>query len=87
MTAATQRGHSPRLLRPKEIYQRLGLGHTKVQTDYFFHQGGDPFIPGTRVRRLKLVHLGPRSVAALEDEVDALIEGLRQHRDAGHDDD
>ena len=40
-------------------------------------------MPGTRIKRLKLVHIGPRAVAAFEDEVDDLVEGLRQHRDGG----
>jgi hypothetical protein len=73
------------MLRPKQIYGkggRLPVGRTKFDSDYVFHEGGEEFVPGTRVPRLRLVHLGPRSVAGFEDELDALLEGLRAERDA-----
>ena len=39
-------------------------------------------LSGTSVRRLKLVKIGQRAVAAISDEVDQLIEALRAERDA-----
>jgi hypothetical protein len=76
---------SKRLLRPKQIYGRDGripVGRTKFNEDMVYRDGGEPNIPGTDVARLHLVRLGPRSVAAFEDEVDATVEALRRHRDA-----
>ncbi len=70
-----------KLLRRKAVLERLPVGRTKLDDDFVYHDGGDPFIPGTDIPRLRWVHLGPRSVAADEDEVDALIEALRAHRD------
>jgi hypothetical protein len=61
---------------------RLGIGRSKFYKDYVYKIGGEQFIPGTTVPRLKLVNLGERALAALDDEVDALIEALRAERDA-----
>jgi hypothetical protein len=46
--------------------------------------GGERYVPGTKNKgkRLKLVRIGERAVAAFEDEVDQLVEALRQQRDA-----
>jgi hypothetical protein len=74
-----------RLLRPKQIWGRQGpipVGRTKFDEDYVHHEGGDEFIPGTNIPRLRLVRLGPRSVAAVEQEVEAVIEQLMAERDA-----
>ena len=56
------------ILRPKEIQRRLGIGHSKFWEEYV----------GTG--RLKLKRLGPRSVGALEEDVDALIDALPDAR-------
>jgi hypothetical protein len=74
-----------RMLRPKQIYGRAGripVERTSFWDNIVYHEGGDPFIPGTSVKRLKLTHIGPRAVAGFEDEVDAIVEGLRKQRDA-----
>jgi predicted DNA-binding transcriptional regulator AlpA len=60
---------SRRLVRPKEAQKRLGVGHSKFYKD-FINSG-----------RLRLVELGPRSKAAVEDELDDLIEELIAERD------
>jgi hypothetical protein len=39
------------------------------------------FIPGTNVPKLRLAHIGPRTVAGFDDEVAELIEALRRERD------
>jgi predicted DNA-binding transcriptional regulator AlpA len=59
-----------RLLRPKAAWERLGVGHSKFYEDFV----------GTG--RLKLVRLGPKSVAVIEDELDALIDAMAAERDA-----
>ena len=59
---------------------KLGVGRTKFWQDLVFN-GTDEFVPGTDVPRLQLVSLGKRAKGAFEDEVDALIEGLRRWRD------
>ena len=58
-----------RILRPKEIYHRLGVGKTKFWQDF------------VATGRLKLFRLGPRSVGATEDQVDALIDEMIAERD------
>jgi predicted DNA-binding transcriptional regulator AlpA len=50
-----------RLLRPKEIWKRLGCGRTKFYLDY------------VNTGRVNLIDIGPGSVGAPEDEIDALI--------------
>lgn len=71
------------LIRANKLYGqngRLGIGKTKFHED-FVHKGEDPFVPGTSVPRLKPVNIGPRAIAFFDDEVDALVEGLRAERD------
>jgi predicted DNA-binding transcriptional regulator AlpA len=51
--------------------QILGIGRSKFWEDF------------VRAGRLRLVRLGPRSVAVPEDELDALIDELIRERDAG----
>jgi hypothetical protein len=58
-----------RLVRPKEAQKRLGVGRTKFYQDF------------VATGRLRLVGLGPRSKAAVEDELDDLIEELIAERD------
>jgi predicted DNA-binding transcriptional regulator AlpA len=59
-----ERMMAKKLLRPKEIQKRLGIGPTRFWDDY------------VRNGKLKLKRLGPRSVAALEEDVDRLIDEL-----------
>jgi hypothetical protein len=77
-----------RILRPAQLHRTkkgeglLGIGHSKFCEDYILHDENKPFIPGTKIRRLKPMKLGDRAVGFFEDEVLALIEGLRKHRDS-----
>jgi hypothetical protein len=76
-----------KLLRPSQIFGKgnpLPIGKTRFFGEFVFREGGDAvqYIPGTNIPRLKLIRLGPRSVAALEDEVEALVEAWRDARDA-----
>jgi hypothetical protein len=68
-----------RIIRPNQLYGLnglFGIGHSKFYKDYVEHEGGDPFIPGTRVRRLRLLKLGERAKGATDVEVNRIIEGL-----------
>jgi predicted DNA-binding transcriptional regulator AlpA len=53
-----------RLLREKEVLQRLAVGRTTLDEDFI------------KTGRLKWVRIGPRIKAAVEDEVDTLIEEI-----------
>jgi predicted DNA-binding transcriptional regulator AlpA len=57
-------------LRLKQVQARLGIRKSKLYDDYI------------RTGRLKLVRLGPRSVAVPEPELDALQAELIAERDA-----
>jgi hypothetical protein len=82
-----------KILRLQELYThrtkkgelktgRLGISRTTFYENYVKHPGGDEYIPGTEVPRLRLAHIGERAQAAFDDEVDQLIEGLRAERDS-----
>jgi predicted DNA-binding transcriptional regulator AlpA len=58
-----------RIVRPKEAWQRLGIGHSNFHENY------------VRTGRVRLVRLGPRSVGVIEEELDALIDELAAARD------
>jgi len=58
-----------RVLRPKEVQRRLGIGHTRF---YEIVSSG----------RLRLVRLGERSVGVIEDELDDYIGRLADAREA-----
>jgi hypothetical protein len=73
------------ILRVKDIHGRgnpLPIGHTRFWKDFVYHPGGEEFIPGTEIPRLRLVQLGKRSVGAFADEVYGIIEALRTARDS-----
>jgi predicted DNA-binding transcriptional regulator AlpA len=53
-----------RLLRPKEIWTRLGCGHTKFYKDY------------VNTGLINLIDIGPGSVGCPEEEVDDLIDKI-----------
>jgi hypothetical protein len=74
---------STKILRPKDIYgpgNPLPVGHSKFWRDFVYKPGGDEFIPGTKIKRLRLVQLGDRAVGAFSDEVEELIEAYRALR-------
>jgi hypothetical protein len=55
----------------------IPVGRSKFGQDYVLRDEADPFIPGTAgVRRLRLVQLGPRSFAAEEGDIAALLDAL-----------
>jgi hypothetical protein len=60
----------------------LPFGKSYVYENILHRSDDNPYVPGTRVRRLKLLDLSPTAKAVFNDEIEALVEGLRQHRDA-----
>jgi excisionase family DNA binding protein len=58
-----------KLIRPKAAWTQLSVGKSK-------------FYELVNAGRLRLVRLGPKSVAVVEHELDALIEELMAERDA-----
>jgi hypothetical protein len=78
---------SSAIVRPKPAATKIGVGDTKFHEDFVDRGGDDPedrFVPGTdkQVKRLRPVPLGERAVGFFSDEIDRLIEQLREWRDA-----
>jgi len=63
---------------------RLPVAKSAFYENFVWHTDADPFVPGPDVPRLKLLHLASNATAAFDDEIDALVEGLRRWRDRGH---
>jgi predicted DNA-binding transcriptional regulator AlpA len=59
-----------KLLRLPEARKRLAVGKTKFDEDFI------------KTGRLRLVRIGPKCVAVVEDELDALIDEIVAERDA-----
>lgn len=61
----------------------IPVGKTAFWENFVHDEDGDPeqFVPNTTVPRLRLVRIGLRAVAVFDDEVEALVEGLRAWRD------
>jgi hypothetical protein len=52
------------------------VSRSKGYADYVLTDPANPNITGTGIRRLRLVHLGGRSVGVSEDEIQRVITGL-----------
>jgi hypothetical protein len=74
----------PNILRKRAAAQKAGVGRTKFDDDFVLKNNSDPFVPNTndKVRRVRPVALGDRAIGFFDDELDVLIEGLRQWRDS-----
>lgn len=73
-----------KILRPKKCYGedgKTGAGKTKFWEDFVLHDEADPYVPGTKVKRLRRVRLGPKAVGFVEGDVDRLIVGLAAEGD------
>jgi hypothetical protein len=73
------------IMRPAEIYgpgNPIPVGSTTFYETYVYRPGGDGFLPGTNIPKLRFVKLGARAVGAFADEVYALVEALRAARDS-----
>jgi hypothetical protein len=68
------------ILRGRPAWQKVGVGRSKFSEDFVLHDENDPYVPDTdkQVRRVRPIPLGERSVGFIEDELDALIEALRE---------
>ena len=74
-----------RMLRVGAIYGRgnpIPVGTTKFYQDIVHREGGDEFIPGTEIRRLRLTRLSENVRIGFVDEIEQLAEALRTARDA-----
>jgi excisionase family DNA binding protein len=56
-----------RLVRPKEVQKRLGIGQTK-------------FFEMVKRGELRVVRMGPRNIGVIEDELDQYIDALPDAR-------
>ena len=59
-----------RIIRPREAWTRLGIGHSKFYRDF------------VNTGRIRLLELGPQTKGMLEDELDALIDEIAAQRDS-----
>jgi hypothetical protein len=74
-----------RMLRPNKIYgpgNPIPVGKTKFYEDIVYREGGDEFIPGTSIPRLRLASLSDRVRVGFDDEINAIAEAIRKDRDA-----
>jgi len=75
----------PKILRLPETFGPRGkipVKHTMAYESYIYRDGGDPYITGTKIPRLRRIPLGARAIGFLETEVDAIVEALAAMRDA-----
>jgi hypothetical protein len=76
-----------RILRPAQLHRTkkgegiLGVGPSKFYEDFVQHDKAKPFLPGTKIKRLRPMKIGERATGFPEDEVTALVEALRAQRD------
>jgi hypothetical protein len=68
------------ILRQRAARRKVGVGKTHFSENFVLRDDGDPFVPNTdgKVRRVRPIPLGERSIGFIEDELDALIEALRE---------
>jgi hypothetical protein len=70
------------IIRLGRLYNRrgrdglLGVGRTKLFSDLLLRDGDDPYIPGTTVRRMQTVRLGPKAVGVADTEIERLTSEL-----------
>jgi len=74
---------SNQILRTPAAFTKLGLKRSSFYNDYVYRPGVGEHVPGTTIKRLRPVQLGPRARGYLAAEIDALIEELRAARDGG----
>jgi hypothetical protein len=55
----------------------LDVSRSKGYRDLVLTNPANPYIPGTTVRRLKLIHLGPRTVAVADAEIERVTLALQ----------
>jgi hypothetical protein len=74
-----------KMVRVNKIYghgNAIPVSKARFYGHYVLRSEDDPYIPGTTIRRLRLASIGEHSKVCFEDEINALVEGLRAMRDA-----
>jgi hypothetical protein len=68
------------ILRGRSAWQKVGVGRTYFFENFVLKNDSDPFVPNTdgKVRRARPIPLGERNIGFIDDELDALIEALRE---------
>jgi hypothetical protein len=59
----------------------FGVAKSAFYDNFVLKDEADPYIPGTDVPRLKLLHIAKNATAAFNDEIERVQEGLRRFRD------
>jgi hypothetical protein len=75
---------SNKMIRVNAIYGRgnpIPVGKNKFYRHIVLKNEDDPYIPGTKIGRLRLANLGEGVRVGFADEIDAIAEGLRAERD------
>jgi predicted DNA-binding transcriptional regulator AlpA len=65
-----------RFVREPEACGRLGCGRSTFRENYRLNDPDDPYVPGTQIKRVKRLHLGPRNIAFEDSDLDRLINAL-----------
>jgi hypothetical protein len=85
----TRDGETMRIVRVGKLFNRknknkgidekgiFDIGRARGYRDYLLTDPTDPFIPGTDVPRLRLIHLGGKSVGVSDDEINRVVAGLQ----------
>jgi hypothetical protein len=60
----------------------LAVAKSAFYENFVLKDATDPYVPGTDVPRLKLLHLAANATAVFNDELAALVEGLKRWRDS-----
>jgi hypothetical protein len=72
-----------RVVRIGQVFNHKGqkglfdISRAKGYADYILRDPANPLIPGTDVARLRLVHLGGRSVGVSDDEIQRVVLALQ----------
>ena len=73
-----------KLQRVRDIYgpgNPIPVGKTNFYGNFVLRDEHDPYIPGTKVKRLRLHNISEKVRIGFEDEIEALVEALRAARD------
>ena len=73
-----------KILRSKATQERFGVAKTAFHDNFVWHPGSPDIVAGTKaVPRLRPAMINDKVRGYFEDEVIAVIEGIRAERDAG----
>jgi hypothetical protein len=73
-----------RIYRHYQLYGResvFGISRSKYFAGFLVRPGIDPFIPGTRIRRMRTIRLGPKARGVPESEVQRVVSALSRDAD------